>query len=85
MSQLRDLAKHLGANNSISPAEAREVFGIQRLAARVYDLEQKTGVRVHREDREDAKGHRYTRYFIKNKQDRAALRELSAVQLEFQW
>jgi hypothetical protein len=48
---------------SISPAEAKQVFGIERLAARVLELRAK-GHNVVKELRHDARGKRYARYRI---------------------
>jgi len=60
-SQKAALADYLRRRKSISPAEARTVFGIERLAARMYDLR---GVVNYRPERKvDAAGHRYTRYY----------------------
>lgn len=59
--QTQALAAYLRRRRSISPAEARTVFGIERLAARMHDLR---GVVNYRAERKvDASGHRYTRYY----------------------
>lgn len=63
MNQTASLLSHLGAFGSISPAEAREVYGIQRLAARVLELRD-GGWCIDSERRHDARGHRYTRYHL---------------------
>lgn len=59
--QVDKLAAYLRENKSISPAEAKQVFGIERLAARMLDL--KGVVNYRAELRRDAMGKKYTRYF----------------------
>lgn len=56
------LADHLRRHKSISPAEAKQVYGIERLAARMLDL--KGVVNYRAETRRDAMGKKYTRYFF---------------------
>lgn len=66
-SQNRRLALHLAGGMSISPAEALKVYGIDRLAARIFDLKrhlafsQLTG-RITMAVRRDPMGKRYARY-----------------------
>ena len=55
------LASHLRDHGSISPAEAKQVYGIERLAARMLDL--KGTVNYRAEYRRDAMGKKYARYF----------------------
>jgi hypothetical protein len=50
-------------DHSISPHEARNLYRIERLAARVYDLEM-DGVVFARDPREDATGRGYVRYTL---------------------
>jgi len=56
------VAKHLLRHPHITPAEAKEVYGIRRLAARVYDLEMRR-IPVGRGLAKDDVGTRYMRYF----------------------
>lgn len=50
-------------NRYITPAQARQVFGIERLASRMHDLRM-LGYTVEAYPMVDAAGTRYTRYFI---------------------
>lgn len=61
--QIDRLLAHLNEKGSISPAEAHEVHGIRRLAARVLELKQ-AGLDVRTELRNDEVGSRYARYFL---------------------
>lgn len=60
-SQVDLLLAYLKSGRSISPTEARTVFGIERLAARILDLRRR-GFPIEHIDRVDAKGARYRRY-----------------------
>ena len=60
--QVDVLAAHLRAHKSISPAEAKQVYGIERLAARMLELKGVVNYRAER--RTDPMGKRYTRYFF---------------------
>jgi hypothetical protein len=62
--QTRTVLAHLESGDSISPLEAWAVYGISRLAARIYDL-RKAGYEIERELRRDKAGHPYARYFMK--------------------
>jgi hypothetical protein len=62
-SQLRLLAAHLASGKTISPAEARAVYGIDRLAARVRDLRERF-LPIATTARVDARGKRYARYKV---------------------
>jgi|AACY02.16.fsa_nt_gi hypothetical protein len=48
----------------ITPAIAREVLGVQRLAARVEEL-RKAGIRVITHHERDEAGNRYARYVLR--------------------
>lgn len=61
--QTTDLLDYLQEHNHITPAEASKVLGIDRLAARIYDLK-KQGYNINKEIRRDFKGKRYSRYFL---------------------
>jgi len=52
---------HLESGKSISPMEARTVYGIERLSARIHDLVNR-GLDIEAIDRMDTAGARYTRY-----------------------
>lgn len=73
MSQLQSLARHLSKGKSISPVEAKEVYGITRLAARVHDL-QPYGWVVSTLHRDEA-GKKYARYQAADRAARAGLRD----------
>ncbi len=62
LTQLDALKSHLKRGRSISTAEAREVYGIRRLAARILDL-RRQGWEVRSEMRYDPQGIRYARYW----------------------
>lgn len=64
-SQTQRILEYLESGKSISPLEALTVFGCTRLAARIYDIEEKFGIAVDRIDRRDASGKRYSRYRLK--------------------
>jgi hypothetical protein len=77
MSQLRKLALHLGRGKSITPMEAKQVYGIERLAARVYDLNglwHSPLLMVEAERRVDEAGRRYTSYWASWSKARKVLR-----------
>lgn len=61
--QRENLIGHFKAGRSVSPVEAQVVYGIMRLAARVFDLERE-GYSIKRVTRVDGKGQRYTRYSL---------------------
>lgn len=64
-SQAKRLVAHLLEVGSISPAEARQVYGIERLAARIHQLRLLSiGLDVWLEvvPRVDREGKRYSRY-----------------------
>lgn len=48
----------------LTPAIAREVFGIQRLAARVEEL-RRDGIRIATHYERDETGNRYARYVLR--------------------
>jgi hypothetical protein len=70
---LRLLAEHLADGMSISPLEARQVYGIERLSARVHELSTRV-TSIAREARRDALDRRYTRYYASSTFDRQLLR-----------
>lgn len=66
-SQKRRLALHLAEGMSISPAEALKVYGIDRLAARIFDLKRSLafaglGGQISMVVKRDPLGKRYARY-----------------------
>jgi len=60
-SQVSHLVEYLSTGRTISCVEARAVFGIERLASRIYDLK-KMGYPIIRVRLRDAIGNRYSRY-----------------------
>jgi hypothetical protein len=61
MAQKASILAHLLSGKTISQAEARQVYGVERLASRIFELKQ-DGHTVVDEDRFDEMGKRYTRY-----------------------
>lgn len=47
--QTGKIFEYMKRGNKITPLEALNMFGCMRLQARIYDIEQRTGVRVRRE------------------------------------
>lgn len=66
MAQKASILAHLLAGNTISQAEARQVFGVERLASRIHELKQDGHIIVG-DDRYDAMGKLYTRYRLVNR------------------
>jgi hypothetical protein len=62
-SQVQNLIAHLKNVGPISPVEAKEIYGITRLASRINDLKNK-GLVIERDIRTDALGKRYARYWL---------------------
>ena len=61
--QLQKLARFFENNSTITNIEAQNVFRIRALPRRIKDLEER-GYRFTREDRRDAEGQRYRRYYL---------------------
>lgn len=61
--QARKVLNHLTKRKSISPAEARTVYSIERLAACIYEL-RKVGIQIKTHMKRDASGHHYARYEV---------------------
>jgi hypothetical protein len=61
MTQRETILNHLQKYGSISPLEARHVYGIERLASRVDELRQ-SGFKLTTSIKKDAKGKRYAEY-----------------------
>lgn len=61
MSQCEIIVNHLQKFGSISPLEARHVYGIERLASRVDELRQ-SGHSIVTRTKKDARGKRYAEY-----------------------
>jgi hypothetical protein len=61
MNQREVILKHLRDYGSISPLEARHVYGIERLASRIEELK-RDDVPVVTHMKKDAKGKRYAEY-----------------------
>jgi len=59
--QCATVLRHLKEYGSISPAEAKEVYGVSRLAARILDLRE-DGVAIEATLKTDPAGKRYARY-----------------------
>lgn len=60
--QLDHLYTHLTSVGNITRREADSLYRIQSLSRRINDLEER-GVNIMRDNRVDATGARYTRYF----------------------
>lgn len=62
--QVVELAMYLlSVEPKITPLVAQKVLGIERLAARIYDLK-KAGIDVQKRVKRDYNGKRYTEYSI---------------------
>lgn len=61
MTQRDQVIEHLNKYGSISPLEARHVYGIERLASRIDELK-KSGFQITTTGKKDAKGKRYAEY-----------------------
>lgn len=80
MTQLGRLVEHLSEGKSITPLEAKEVYGITRLAARIHEARSYLNYPglIARELRTDEAGKRYTRYWAASPKARKYLRELAS-------
>jgi len=63
MTQLHVLRNHLKAGKSITPLEARHVYGVEALPRRISDLKE-SGMNIKREMCRDECGKRYARYSL---------------------
>ena len=61
MTQNEQLIQHLNTYGSVSPLEARHVYQIERLAARINEL-RKLGIDIVTRLKKDANGKRYAEY-----------------------
>lgn len=61
MCQKQTILKHLRDMGTISPLEARHVYGIERLAARIAEMRQE-GYRITAVLKRDPMGKRYAEY-----------------------
>lgn len=61
MSQRDTIVTHLQKHGSISPLEARHVYGIERLASRIDELRQ-NGHSIETRQKRDPRGKRYAEY-----------------------
>jgi len=57
------ILKHLKAGKSISPLEAMGVFGVYRLAARIFELRE-SGVEITKVIKDDGRGRTYAEYSL---------------------
>ncbi|MBB4345235.1 helix-turn-helix domain-containing protein [Rhizobium leguminosarum] len=64
-SQCDRLVKHLLAGNSITPLVARQLFGVERLAARILEIK-KAGHKVTSTIKTDVNGKVYAEYGLRN-------------------
>ena len=62
-SQNDKILSHLKAGRSISPLEAMGVFGIYRLAARIFELRQDGHV-IQKQIKDDGQGRTYAEYSL---------------------
>lgn len=65
MTQRDQIVEHLKKYGSISPLEARHVYGIERLASRVDELK-KAGHAIVTRVKKDARNKRYAEYAFAN-------------------
>ncbi|AGC35530.1 hypothetical protein RHEph01_gp019 [Rhizobium phage RHEph01] len=63
-SQCDRLVKHLAAGNSITPLVARQLFGVERLAARILEIK-KAGHKVTSTIKTDVNGKVYAEYALR--------------------
>lgn len=63
MSQKTTVLKHLKRGEHLTPLEAIGLYGIYRLAARIYDLRGE-GYNINTDVRTDARGRPYSRYTL---------------------
>lgn len=63
MAQVQSLIAHLTAGKTITQLEARQVYGIERLASRVDDA-RKLGYAIDAQTKHDEAGKRYTQYSL---------------------
>lgn len=61
MNQRETILEHITRFGTISPLEARHVYGIERLASRIDELRQ-FGTDIDTRIKRDAKGKRYAEY-----------------------
>lgn len=61
MTQREQILSHLQSYGTISPLEARHVYGIERLASRIDELKQ-SGFQIVTTMKKDAKQRRYAEY-----------------------
>lgn len=73
MAQKASLLAHLVRGETITQAEARQVYGIERLASRIDEL-RKDGHDIVSVEKSDALGKRYVRYAL-TKRDRNGTRK----------
>ena len=63
MTQNEALLNHLMTGRSISPLEALGLYGVFRLAARMFELKA-MGVDIQKNTKEDINGKQYAEYFV---------------------
>jgi hypothetical protein len=63
MTQNEALLNHLMTGRSISPLEALGLYGVFRLAARVFELKD-MGVNIQKNTKVDINGKQYAEYFV---------------------
>lgn len=63
MSQNQKILKHLKSGAHITPLEAMGLFGVYRLAARIYELRNQ-GHHIMTDVRADGTGRTYSRYWL---------------------
>lgn len=61
MAQRETIVRHLQRHGTISPLEARHVYGIERLASRIDELRQ-NGHSIETRTKRDPLGKRYAEY-----------------------
>ena len=63
MTQNEALLNHLMTGRSISPLEALGLYGVFRLAARMFELKD-MGVNIQKNTKVDINGKQYAEYFV---------------------
>ena len=69
MTQNEAVLNHLMTGRSISPLEALGLYGVFRLAARVFELKD-MGVDIRKVTKVDINGKQYAEYYVSEEEDR---------------
>jgi hypothetical protein len=69
MTQNEAVLNHLMTGRSLSPLEALGLYGVFRLAARVFELKD-MGVDIRKVTKVDINGKQYAEYYVSEEEDR---------------